>query len=132
MKRKFDIVTDSGCDMPSAYFSENQIECVRLGFTMNNVHYEGQNGEKISEKDFYQKLREGGMPTTYQVTAEMAKGHIEKSLMQERDVLIITFSSGLSGTAGSFAVAARDLRKQYPKRKILTKTYFYIDKTALL
>ena len=118
MKRKFDIVTDSGCDMPSSYFSENQIECVRLGFTMNNVHYEGENGEKISEKDFYQKLREGGMPTTYQVTAEMAKGHIEKSLIQERDVLIITFSSGLSGTAGSFAVAARDLRKQYPKRKI--------------
>ena len=117
-KRKFDIVTDSACDMPPAYFTEKQIECVHLGFTMNNVNYEGENGEKISEQDFYKKLREGSMPTTYQVTAEMAKAHIEKSLMQERDVLIITFSSGLSGTAGSFAVAARDLRKQYPKRKI--------------
>lgn len=117
-KRTFDIVTDSGCDMPSAYLEENQIECVRLGFTMNNVNYEGENGEKISEQEFYKKLREGSMPTTYQVTAEMAKGHIEKSLMQERDVLIIAFSSGLSGTAGSFAVAARELRKQYPKRKI--------------
>ena len=37
-KRTFDIVTDSGCDMPSAYLEENQIECVRLGFTMNNVN----------------------------------------------------------------------------------------------
>ena len=54
----------------------------------------------------------------FRSTAEMASGHIEKSLLQGRDVLIITFSSGLSGTAGSFAVAARELRKQYPKRKI--------------
>ena len=118
MKRKFDIVTDSGCDMPIVYFEKHKIERVCLGFAMNNVNYEGENGEKIGEKDFYQKLREGSMPTTYQVTAEMARGHIEKSLKAERDVLIITFSSGLSGTAGSFAVAARELRKEYPKRKI--------------
>ena len=118
MKRKFDIITDSGCDMPSGYFEKEGIERVCLGFAMNNVNYEGENGEKISEKAFYQKLREGSMPTTYQVTAEMARGHLEKSLRQDRDVLIITFSSGLSGTAGSFAVAARELRKEYPKRKI--------------
>ena len=53
MERKFDIVTDSGCDMPLAYFEENGIERVCLGFTMNNVNYEGENGEKITEKVFY-------------------------------------------------------------------------------
>ncbi len=116
--RKFDIVTDSSADMPTAYYAEQNVECVKLGFTMNNVNYEGENGEKISEQEFYQKLREGSMPTTYQVTAEMAKPHIEKSLLQGRDVLVVAFSSGLSGTAGSFIVAARELSKQYPKRKI--------------
>ncbi len=116
--RKFDIVVDSACDMPTAYFKERSVECVPLGFTMNNINYEGENGEKISEKEFYQKLREGAMPTTYQVTAEMAKSHIEKSLKADRDVLVIAFSSALSGTAGSFVVAARELSKKYPKRKI--------------
>ena len=117
-KRKFDILTDSGSDMPKSYFDEHGVGVVNLGFTMNNVNYEGENGEKISEKEFYQKLRDGAMPTTYQVTGEMAKSHILKSLKADRDVLIICFSSALSGTAGSFAVAARELAKQYPKRKI--------------
>lgn len=118
MKRTFDIITDSGCDMPEAYLHENEIVCVKLGFTMNNVNYEGENGEHIDVKEFYQKLRDGAMPTTYQVTGEAAKEYIEKSLQKDRDVLVIAFSSGLSGTAGSFAVAARDLKKAYPKRNI--------------
>ena len=117
-KRKFDIITDTGCDMPKAYYEERDIKVVRLGFTMNNVNYEGESGEKITEKDFYQKLREGSMPTTYQVTGEMAKGHILESVNAGRDVLIISFSGALSGTAGSFMVAARQLTEEYPKRKI--------------
>ncbi len=117
-KRKFAIVTDSSCDMPASYYEEHGVEVVNLGFTMNNVNYEGENGEKISEKEFYQLLREGSMPTTYQVTAEIAKPHIEKFLEQGKDVLVLAFSSALSGTAGSFIVAARELSKKYPKRKI--------------
>lgn len=117
-KRLFEIVTDSTCDMPASYYEEHEIEVVNLGFTMNNVNYEGENGEKISEKAFYKILREGSMPTTYQVTAETAKPHIEKFLEQGKDVLILAFSSALSGTAGSFSVAARELSKKYPKRKI--------------
>lgn len=117
--RKFNIITDSGCDMPTSYLQEHSITCVKLGFTMNNVNYEGDCGEKISEKEFYQKLRDGAMPTTYQVTGEMAKSYIEKSLKAGRDALVISFSSGLSGTAGSFVVAARELQEQYPDRKIL-------------
>lgn len=118
MGRNFDIITDTGCDMPESYFKEHDVACVKLGFTMNNVNYEGEGGEHITEKEFYQKLRDGAMPTTYQVTGEMAKTHIEKSLKNGRDVLVIAFSSGLSGTAGSFVVAARELEKTYQDRKI--------------
>ncbi len=117
-KRQFAIVTDSSCDMPACYYLEHGVEVVNLGFTMNNVNYEGETGEKISEKEFYKLLREGSMPTTYQVTAETAKPHIEKFLEQGKDVLVLAFSSALSGTAGSFTVAARELSKKYPKRKI--------------
>lgn len=116
--RKFAIITDSGCDMPESYLKEHDIICVRLGFTMNNVNYEGEGGEKITEKEFYAKLRDGAMPTTYQVTGEMARMRMEKCLKENKDVFVLTFSSGLSGTAGSFMVAARDLEKEYPERKI--------------
>ena len=117
-KRKFEIVTDSGADMPKDFYEKNNLICVPLGFTMNNVNYEGEHGEKITPKAFYAKLREGAMPTTYQVTAEQAKRYIEPCLQKGKDVLVVCFSSGLSGTAGSFRVAARELFKAYPKRKI--------------
>ena len=119
MNRKFTIVTDSGCDMTEEYLRENEIELVKLGFNMNNVNYEGESGELIDPKEFYAQLRGGAMPTTYQVTGETAKAHIRPYLENGQDVLVIAFSSGLSGTAGSFVVAARDLSKEYPKRKIL-------------
>ncbi len=117
-KRKFAIITDSASDMPADYYAEHDVEVVSLGFNMNNVNYEGEYGEKITEKDFYAQLREGAMPTTYQVTAEMAKPHIEQYLEKGKDVFILTFSSALSGTSGSFTVAARELSEKYPKRKI--------------
>lgn len=118
MNRKFDVITDTACDMPKEYLEKHNVVAVPLGFTMDNVNYEGESGEKIDPKDFYAKLRDGKMPTTYQVTAEQAKGYIEDSLKKGNDVLIITFSSGLSGTSGSFVVAARELSEQYPKQTI--------------
>ena len=118
-ERAFDIVTDSGCDMPKEYYAEHDVTCVPLGFMMDGVNYEGVDGEPISVQDFYAKLREGCMPTTYQVTAEVAKPFIEKSLAAGRDVFILTFSSGLSGTSGSFMMAAKELAETYPDRKIV-------------
>ena len=61
--RKFEILTDSGCDMPMQYLQENGVICALLGFTMDGVNY-GEGGEKISEQEFYAKLRGGAMPTT--------------------------------------------------------------------
>ena len=116
--RQFVIVADSACDMPTSYYQEKDVELVNLGFMMNDVNYEGEDGEKISEKEFYKLLREGSMPTTYQVTAEAAKPHIEKYLSQGKDVLVLAFSSALSGTANSFVMAAKELSELYPTRKI--------------
>ena len=117
-ERKFVIVTDSGCDMPQEYFKETGVVCMKLGFMMNDVNYEGEDGLAIEPKEFYDSLREGSMPTTYQITAEVAKAHIEPLLKEGKDVLAIAFSSGLSGTAGSYAVAAKELLEIYPERKI--------------
>ncbi len=118
MNRKFDVITDTACDMPKEYLEKHGVVAVPLGFTMDNVNYEGDSGEKLDPKDFYANLRDGKMPTTSQVTSEQAKGYIEGCLKKGNDVLIVTFSSGLSGTSGSFVVAARELAKQYSKQKI--------------
>lgn len=119
MEKQFEIITDSGCDMPQSFYEEHGVSCIKFGFNMDNVNYEGEDGERIAEADFYARLREGAMPTTYQITGEIAKTHIEQLLQKGRDVMAIVFSSSLSGTVGSFLVAARELQKEYPDRKIV-------------
>ena len=53
------------------------------------------------------------------MTAEAAKTHFEKFLSAGRDVLVVAFSSGLSGTEGSYRVAAKELKEKYPDRTVL-------------
>ncbi len=118
-ERAFDIYTDSSCDMTEEYLKENGVFCVKLGYTMGEENYEGESGNSLPAHEFYEKLASGAMPTTTQVTGEIAKEHIRKSLENGRDVLVITFSSALSGTAGSFVVAGRELSKEFPERKIM-------------
>ena len=74
-KRKFDILTDSGCDMPSHFLESYNVACVRLGYTMQNVSYEGECGQRLDEREFYKKLRDGGYKA--------------KLVMQVHDELII-------------------------------------------
>ena len=116
--RNFAIVTDSASDLPAEYFQEHDIACVDLGFNLDGVIYGGESGNKMDVKVFYDKLRQGAMPTTFQVTPEQARSAIEPLLKAGQDVLALAFSSGLSGTANSFVIAARDLTEEYPERHV--------------
>ncbi len=119
MERKFAIMTDSSADLPEEYLKEHGVYSVELGFMLNGVTYGGEDGAHMDVKTFYAKLRnEKAMPTTFQIAPEQAKAHIEPLVAAGNDVLVIAFSSGLSGTANSFVVAARELSAQYPQRKI--------------
>lgn len=117
-KRNFQIFTDSSADMPENYYAENGVTCINLGFTLNGENYLGADGKDITAKDFYSLLREGGMPTTTQVSPQSAKDGMEQALKAGDDVLVIAFSSGLSGTCSSFQVASKELLEEYPDRKI--------------
>ena len=116
--RNFAIVTDSASDLPAEYLQSHDLHCVDLGFTLDGVTYGGTSGNKMDVKVFYDKLRGGAMPTTFQVTPEQARLTIEPLLKNGQDVLVLAFSSGLSGTANSFVIAARDLMEDYPIRHV--------------
>ncbi len=118
MGRQFALLTDSSSDLTEEYLTDHDLLCVNLGFMMNGTTYEGEDGAKMDVRDFYASLRGGSMPTTFQVTPEQAKAHIEPIVSAGRDVLAVVFSSGLSGTANSFVMAAKELSEKYPERKI--------------
>ncbi len=118
MNRQFFILTDTGSDLPAEYYAAHGIEEIPLGYTMDGVTYGGENGGRMGVKEFYDRLRAGSMPKTFQATPEQVRLHMEAHLKAGEDVLALAFSSGLSGTCNSYALAARDLAEEYPARKI--------------
>lgn len=119
MERLYQIVTDSACDMPDEYYAAHDVECIRLGFTMDGVTYGGEDGEQIAVKDFYERLRGGAMPKTFQITPAQAKLHFEKFAKEGKDVFVLAFSSGLSGTYESYVSAAREIEETYRTKVVV-------------
>ena len=115
--KEFVIITDSTTDLPKTYYKEKEIPVLSLSYMMDGVTYEDMNG--LSDKEFFDRIRAGSMPTTSQINAEQAKEVFEPFLKEGKDILYIGFTSGLSGSYNSVRIAAEDLEEQYPEREII-------------
>ena len=114
---KFVITADSTVDLPKAFLEEKQVPVVSLSYIIDGATY--KDGEGLTSKEFYDKIREGAMPTTSQVNPEQARDLFEPILKEGTDILHIAFTSGLSGTYNSCRIAAEELSEEYPDRKII-------------
>lgn len=116
MGKKYMICTDVTSDLPESYLKENNIVILYLSYNMGGVDYCGS--KSLSPKEFYQKMRNGEMSKTSQVTPEAAEAEFERILLDGYDILHIGFSSGLSGSFNSARIAAENLSAKYPDSKI--------------
>lgn len=114
---KYKITTDSTSDLPFSFLKENDIELLPLTFRIDGQEFEGD--KEFDVKAFYNKMREGAMPTTSQVTPTIAVEKFKKILDQGYDILHIAFTSGMSGSYNSSRLAASELQEEYPDRKII-------------
>lgn len=113
----FVITADSTVDLPKEFLEEKQVPVVSLSYIIDGATY--KDGEGLTSKEFYDKIREGAMPTTSQVNPEQARKLFEPILKEGKDLLHIAFTSGLSGTYNSCRIAAEELCEEYPDRKII-------------
>ena len=116
--RDFVILTDSSCDLPASWLKQHNVEAVNLTFTYDGTEFFGET-ETVDPKEFYAAVRSGKMPQTQQVNPERATAFIKKHLDLGLDVLLIGFSSGLSGTYASEKLAGEELAPLYPDQKII-------------
>ncbi len=112
----FKLVTDTSADLPASYLKENNIEVLSLAYTIDGDTYTWEN--PMDEHEFYTRMRKGSMPTTSQVNIGDAEKLFEKLIETEDEILCISFSSGLSGTYNSTAVAAQNVCEAHPDKKI--------------
>lgn len=113
---KFVIITDTAADLPKSYIEDHDIEILSLAYIMDGMTYNWF--QPMDEHVFYESMRNGSMPTTSQVNVSDAVMLYEKVLKRSKDILCIAFSSGLSGSYNSMAVAAMQIKEMYPNSNI--------------
>mgnify|MGYP002791861943 FL=1 len=116
--KEFIIATDSTVDLPKAFLEENHVLTISLSYVMDGVTYKDLDG--LSHEEFFEKIRNGSLPTTSQINPEEARKALEPVVKEGKEILYLGFSSGLSGSYNSVRMAAEDLMEDYPETKIVT------------
>ncbi len=115
----FVIVSDATLDLPVSVIEEYDIRVIPMGVNIEGVEYNHYPDEReLSVEDFYLKLKNGAVSHTTQITPVIFLDYFEELLKQGKDILYISFSSGLSGTYNTSQIVIRDLALDYPERKI--------------
>ena len=113
----FKIITDTTADLPESYIRENELGIMVVPYIMDGIP-QGEEG-KMEVKEFYDRMRGGMMPTTSQINPETAKEYLNGFLEESRQLLVLSFSSGLSGTCGNVNLAAREIMEERPDCRIV-------------
>ena len=113
------LFADSSCDLPESLMHEWDIHYSSLTFMFDDSEHVYKNYD-LSAKDFYNKIRSGHNAKTSAVNSADFEAVFEEELAKGNDILYLGFSTGLSATYQSACVAADELLKKYPERKILT------------
>lgn len=116
---EFVLMTDSCCDMTAGMAEELGLEVVPLSLEMGGQVYRNWlDGREIAFETFYNRIRAGETATTAAVNVGAFQERMRAVLCAGKDILCINFSSALSTTYQSAAIAAEDLRGEFPERKI--------------
>ena len=116
---KFQLTCCSTSDMSAEFFKQRDIKCVFFHFTMDGVQYDDDLGASMPFDEFYERIKKGALPTSSQVNVDEFLAFFEPILKEGRDILHISFSSGLSGEASAAQIAVAELKEKYPERKII-------------
>lgn len=114
----FQIITNTTADLPMDYIEENGLGLIYFNYIMDGVSY-GKDRE-LDWKEFYRLMREEGrMPTTSQVNPQQYKEYFSEFLKENKNLLYISFSSGLSGSCGNAVLAANELMEEDGECRII-------------
>ncbi len=114
------IVTDSCANLTDEQIKEYGVEIISLKYRIEDKEFDSYvKGKPTDYAETYRLLREKAMITTSLASREDCDRVIPAILESGEDVLILAFSSGLSGTYQNIKLAAEDYKEMYPDRKII-------------
>ena len=119
----FELVTDSCCNLAEETIDRYGLHVLPLTFMADGedtVYQSYLKGEKTDLSQFYKMMRDGKVFRTSLPNLSNTEALFRSLLDAGRDILYLGFSSGLSGTYEATELLAKQLRGEYPDRKIYT------------
>ena len=116
--KDFVIMTDSCCDLPKEYILENNIPFAKLPFSYNGNEFLDDLGQTVSQKQFFDDLRAGALANTSQANSESFYNIFKSAAEQNKDVVYVGVSSGLSGTYNSANIGKVTTLEEFPNTRI--------------
>ena len=123
MTMSFELVTDSCCNLAEETIDRYGLHVLPLTFMADGedtVYQSYLKGEKTDLSRFYKMMRDGKVFRTSLPNLSNTETLFRSLLDTGRDILYLGFSSGLSGTYEATELLAKQLRGEYPDRKIYT------------
>ena len=118
MENQFILSCCSTVDLPYAYMESRHIPVLFYTYVVDGTEYDDDMGrDPAALPRFYGFIRQGKLPQTSQINVATYMDFFE-NLLQKGDVLHIAFTSGQSGSVHNAFLAAEELRRKYPDRKL--------------
>ena len=118
MEKKFDLITDSCCDLPYSYLAAHDVAFVSMCVTIDGQEYIDDLGETLQQDWLIEQLRQEKMPTTSQINIGTYMEAFQNYLDHPIPVIYLAFSSALSGSHQSAVIALHELQDRYGKKRI--------------
>ena len=117
--RKFEIVSDSSCDLSEALIRQYEIDTVSFYVSFDDEHYYRE-GKEISADAFYQTMvdQPNVFPKTSMPTLADYMAAFEPLVEQGRPVLCICLNAAFSGSYQAAVNARTMVMEEYPEAEI--------------
>ncbi|MBQ1632889.1 MAG: DegV family protein [Clostridia bacterium] len=109
----------SPADLTQEKLDSMDVRLIYSDYTMDGVPYKDDLGKTMSSKEFYDRIRKGEVGTTTLInTADFVEYFTKLFETENKDVLHVTLSSGLSGTFQAALAAADIMKERFPARRL--------------
>lgn len=108
----------STADLTKEHFDDRNIRYICFHYELDGKEYPDDLGQSIPFDKFYKAMEDGATTKTSQINSDEFEEYFEKMLIEGKDVVHVSLSSGISGVVNSAMIAKENLKEKYPDRNI--------------
>lgn len=120
MSNSYCIVTDAAADLSQSMVEELGVKVIPMECRLDDKSYLYEpTGANITPLFFYEQMEKGAATSTSQINVFTYTDFFAPILEDGQDIIYIALSSGLTGSQQAAAMAAQELTKKFPDRRVV-------------